>query len=378
MKFLFTTLFAKTIHKLMKILGTGVGYSLPGYLALNIYPDILSNSKIHFNKGLIFVTGTNGKTTTAKLLSHMIEAQGHTVLTNKTGANLLRGITSSILLATTLRGTLSVDYGVFEVDEFTLPQLLPYLKPDVLILLNLSRDQLDRFGETDIIVEKWGLAIVRDTPHNLVIYSGTPDFIDIFRDFPNVSYFDDSRIHSAKTKLKGDFNAKNLNAALCSLKLLGFEENALIESLIDFEFAYGRGERVSNHYIYLAKNPSSFDHNLSLLAEFDPSTSAVLLVLNDNIPDGRDVSWIYDISSDLLAKTLSPFAKIFVSGTRCYDLAVRLHYVGIELPIDHINPQISNIISVINSDNEIAQVVTFPNYSAMLELRKLLLGRAIL
>ncbi len=378
MKFLFTTLFAKFIYWTIKIFNTGAGYTLPGYLALKINAHVLKDPHIKFNKGVVFITGTNGKTTTAKLIAHMLEKTGHSVLTNNTGANLLGGITSSILLATSLRGHLVADYGVFEVDEFTLPNLLPYLCPNVLVLLNLSRDQLDRYGETDIIAEKWGYSIVRDTPGNIVAYSGTPDFIDMLSNFSNVHYFDDSKDYLLKTKLKGDFNANNLNAALYTLRLFGFAEDFLLPTLATFEFAYGRGERIANQHIYLAKNPSSFNHNLSLLADFNPINTAVFLLLNDNIPDGRDVSWIYDIDSDALSKSLKPFKHIFISGTRCYDLAVRLHYVGITLPLENISVNISEIVAKMSALDNIRQVVTFPNYSAMLALRKLLLGRSIL
>lgn len=378
MRFLITTLLAKITYWMIMLFNTGAGYTLPGYLALRIHPNALNNSNIKFTKGIIFITGTNGKTTTSKLLAHMLEATGHSVVANRTGANLLGGIASSILLATSAQGKLTADYGVFEVDEFTLPKVLQFLRPNILVLLNLSRDQLDRYGETDIILEKWKKAIVQDTPDQLVVYSGTPEFIDAFRDSGNVHYFDDSKVAASKTKLKGDFNAKNLNAALCAVQLLGFDTNTVLNTLTTFEFAYGRGERIANQLIYLAKNPSSFNHNLSLLAEVDPASTALFLLLNDNIPDGRDVSWIYDIDSDSLLSRLRPFRHIFISGTRCYDLAVRLHYVGIDVPQENISSDIADVLKKMKTHNDIQQIVTFPNYSAMLELRKLLLGRAIL
>jgi hypothetical protein len=107
--------------------------------------------------------------------------------------------------------------------------------------------------------------------------------------------------------------------------------------------------------------------------ELGSTEVSVLFILNDNIPDGRDVSWIYDISPEKLQKFCID-KTVYVSGSRFLDMAVRLKYAGVFLEDANISSNLSALVSSISSQT----VVVFPNYSAMLELRKLLKGRAIL
>src|SRR3989344_5118537 len=150
--FFIYSLLAKLIRAFVLLLNRGSGFSLPGYVLLKLNPSILSSSRIKFKKGLILISGTNGKTTTAKLITHVLNSNGLKVIHNDTGSNLLRGIVSAVFMNTSLLGG-------FEADEFALPALLNYFKPSVLVLLNLSRDQLDRYGEVDIIFDIWREAV---------------------------------------------------------------------------------------------------------------------------------------------------------------------------------------------------------------------------
>jgi lipid II isoglutaminyl synthase (glutamine-hydrolysing) len=374
---LISTLITKITYLFIKTFSGGSGFTWPGHLVLQIFPNI--TSLVKYPKGVILVSGTNGKTTTSKLITHLLESSGIKVTCNKTGANLLNGIVSAALLDTTLLGFTKGDLGVFEVDEFTLPVLLQSISPSALILLNLSRDQLDRYGETDIIFEKWKSQVALLSSDTLLVLDGDQkEFKALAKDFPGTTLFFDSdpRLQN-KTKLLGDFNAKNVNAAVLTLQALGFEENELESNLANFGAAYGRGEVIEKFSktftIFLAKNPASFNENMELLSYQDIAADSILFILNDNIPDGRDVSWFYDIEPSRLKKACEG-KNIYVSGTRCLDMSIRLHYAGVLVSPENISENLVSLLKKISSKD----IVVFPNYSAMLELREVLIGRKIL
>jgi UDP-N-acetylmuramyl tripeptide synthase len=130
----------------------------------------------------------------------------------------------------------------------------------------------------------------------------------------------------------------------------------------------------------LAKNPASFNFNLEAVVDGSILDDTFLFVLNDNIPDGRDVSWIYDIDAALLSKACAG-KTIFVSGTRALDMALRLNYAGVTVPALNIAAELKKSLACIaagSADLPVKSLVVFPNYSAMLETRKLLVGRKIL
>ena len=123
------------------------GTALPGLLVEKIYDNFLGYVS-QYIKNSIFISGTNGKTTTARLIVNMLKKGNMKVINNLAGSNLKRGIISAIIPYLTLRGFKSdVDYAVFECDEFALDTIVKDIQPKVLILNNLFRDQLDRYGE---------------------------------------------------------------------------------------------------------------------------------------------------------------------------------------------------------------------------------------
>lgn len=141
---------AKMTSILIKKLNRGSGVTLPGYVARIIDPQILSTMSGMVREKTIVTMGTNGKTTTNSILFHALEAEGKKVIINRTGANMLNGIISAFVLSTDRKGHLDADYACIEVDEIASVKVLPQLRPDCALLTNISRDQLDRFGEVDI------------------------------------------------------------------------------------------------------------------------------------------------------------------------------------------------------------------------------------
>lgn len=149
MKVSVTLAITKTAARLSRMLGRGGGQALPGLLAERFDPHLAQRLAAGLPHGVILVTGTNGKTTTTKLIAAMLEAQGERVLSNNTGSNLKRGITSALIAAADHRGRLKATIGLFEVDEANLRLVAPELNPQHIVVLNLFRDQLDRYGELD-------------------------------------------------------------------------------------------------------------------------------------------------------------------------------------------------------------------------------------
>ena len=160
---------AKGTSALIKKLNRGSGVTLPGYVARLIDPNILSVMASQIREKTIVTMGTNGKTTTNAILYKALKAEGKTVIINRTGANMLNGIISAFVLATDKHGQLNADYACIEVDEIASVGVLPQLKPDCALLTNISRDQLDRFGEVDITFDKLKTAVTSVPDTTLII-----------------------------------------------------------------------------------------------------------------------------------------------------------------------------------------------------------------
>ena len=413
MKIYLSLFFAKLTYSLIKLSKFGAGFTWPGHVALKVAPNLLTHKSNKFKNGIILISGTNGKTTTSTLLTNVLESSGLKVLHNSTGANLLNGIASAIILDKNLDLTQKSDVAVFEVDEFTLHKALKKLKANYVILLNLSRDQLDRYGETDLILERWN-EIFSDLDYSpTVVLDSTQQFFDpLKKTFQEqnikILTFDADSKDLDKTKLYGIFNAKNVNAVVKVALDLHIDKAAINTGLQSFDPAFGRGE-VINYYgkpfqIFLAKNPASFNNNLTLFAsnslekvntedhhtlessvEFNVDENShkfvdcdgLLFVLNDEVRDGKDISWIYDINPTMLQNACQN-KTIYVGGTRCFEMAARLQYAGIQILEDHVSLNLKELLDTIAEDHHISKTIVFPNYSAMLWSRKLLLGREIL
>src|SRR5258708_1388920 len=139
---------------LSRITRRGGGTTLPGDIARALDPQVLPKLSRDLTNGSIVITGTNGKTTTARLISWLLEGAGNRVVANRAGANLIFGVTAAAVNQAGTNGKLRADWGVFEIDEASLPKAVAEIQPKATLVLNLFRDQLDRYGELETIAKK--------------------------------------------------------------------------------------------------------------------------------------------------------------------------------------------------------------------------------
>lgn len=165
----------KLITFISRQLNLGHGSTWPGHIALSVDKDFIKKLLNGSKTKIILIAGTNGKTTTTKLIETILHKQGLKTFRNVSGANLLNGIASSLLLHSNRVCSLAYDYAIFEVDENSLPLVLNELTPNFLLLLNLFRDQLDRYGEINTIASKWSKAIQQlDSKTVLILNADDP------------------------------------------------------------------------------------------------------------------------------------------------------------------------------------------------------------
>ena len=158
----------------LQISGRG-GTALPGLVALTIDPDFIAALASDLAHGVVLVSGTNGKTTTTRMLSDIVRATGWAPTHNRSGSNLERGIAGALLTESTWRGEPSGDIGLFEVDEASLPLVLARISPRVVLVTNLFRDQMDRYFEIDQLARRIGDAIAKLDPRiTLVLNADDP------------------------------------------------------------------------------------------------------------------------------------------------------------------------------------------------------------
>jgi len=178
---------AKTARAVSRRLHLGGGTALPGLIAERIDPGIIGGLAAQLGRGSVLVTGTNGKTTTARLLGNALQSAGLRVVANRAGSNMMRGIASALVESAGLNGRLrraSRLAGVFEVDEATLPYLASAVKPKAIVFTNLFRDQLDRYGEVEYVAGIWRETANALPPQTILVLNA---------DDPSVASLADSR-----------------------------------------------------------------------------------------------------------------------------------------------------------------------------------------
>lgn len=429
----FSILLGKLTASIIQTLFKRSASTWPGHLVLESNPSFIKNI---LNKNpqlkIILIAGTNGKTTTTKALNHILESNGYSVIRNDSGANLLNGFASLLIRCVSLNGKIRKEILLFEVDENSLPLLLDQLSTFnsqlTILLLNLFRDQLDRYGEINTTAEKWKEALESvDSKTIVVANADDPQIVNITKSLKNKFYFSvddklkiektlshavdsttcpncrnqltyfkiayshignykcsnckftnpESEKYDIKTKLKGVFNIYNLTSAILTAeKTTNIKPFNSIPTLENFKPAFGRQEEISFNgkkiLLLLSKNPTGFNESLKVVLE--NKYSNILILLNDRIPDGRDISWIWDVDFEILSNKKY---SVVASGDRTYDMANRLNYAEINSvqTIEKVNDALDKALST-TPKNE--TLVILPTYSAMLEIRKLLTGKSIL
>jgi len=181
---------ARAVGSLSRHSGRGGGTSLPGKVLLRLDADALNKLSLRLPAGAAEISATNGKTTTAALSAAILEGAGHRLVHNRAGANMAGGIASTLLDASQGRGRIDGDLGLFEVDEFWVPEITAQIAPRVLLLGNLFRDQLDRYGELETVADRWAQVVAARTPGSrLVLNADDPLVADLGRERDDVTYF---------------------------------------------------------------------------------------------------------------------------------------------------------------------------------------------
>lgn len=406
----------KSILWMLRRLGR-TGSALPGLVVEKLYKPFLPRTLAQLPKGVIVVTGTNGKTTTAKLIVELFEAQGLRVLTNKSGSNFVRGIITTVVDKATLGGKLDYDIAVLEQDEAHAVHFVAQVKPVGVVALNVMRDQMDRFGEIDTTTRLIGKVVksasdwlvlnasdrrisnlATDTRQRIIWFGYdqqlAKDFVsdDQLYHHDQTNYFaaalpdvclmshrSDSLSVKLRTgvetfpvKLGGGHNALNITAALAALEAICPAADLLKTSrvLANFQPAFGRGEKIildngQQLDIQLIKNPSGFSYALQLLKE--NSYLAVGLAINDAAADGHDVSWLWDVNFEVLKDYK---AEIVCGGTRGLDMALRLKYDEVSSGQNHL--PLEDFLRELLDTSKTGPAIIFCTYSAMLKLRIML------
>ena len=181
---------ARAVGGLARRAGRGGGTSLPGKVLIALEPDAIAELAGRLRRGSAVVSATNGKTTTAAMIASVLEGDGVRLVHNRAGANMAGGVASTLLSASRTGGRISGELGLFEVDEFWLDQVTAQLRPRAILLGNLFRDQLDRYGELETIADRWAEVVAGLPPTaRLVLNADDPLIADLGRGAPNVTYF---------------------------------------------------------------------------------------------------------------------------------------------------------------------------------------------
>lgn len=404
-----STIIGKSVKKVAQL--RGGGSALPGLVVEKIDPDFIRRTLEDLPQGVVIISGTNGKTTTTKIVVELLESVGMKVFTNRTGSNFSRGVAAALLNEVDIHGKLDADIAVLELDEAWAVKFVKMVQPRFSLLLNVMRDQLDRFGEIDTtakLLEKIAAATIdtvvlnRDDPRifaiskkiraKSVFFGTTSELLQLMPTDDTLksgSARANSRVIAdvllskidgqravfrisdknalISTQLTGVYNLLNAAAAIALVRQIAGNEvtGALLLALKNIQPAFGRGETIMLHGIpielILVKNPSGF--RLALLS-FARSQAAMMIAINDNYADGRDMSWLWDVDFSKI-KAVST-----VSGIRAYDMALRLQYD--EVPVEKVEPNLAKALDYFIDNNPDEPKQIFCSYTAMTTLRKLL------
>lgn len=421
------------------------GSALPGRVVERMDPTFLASTLVQLPMGVVLVSGTNGKTTTTRMVSSMLQSLGLKVFTNPTGSNFTRGVISALVEHMTVLGgrKLDADIAVLELDEAYAVHFVKQAHPRYALLLNVMRDQLDRFGEIDNTARLLG-SVATATTGTLVLNREDPriaQLAQLAHHGTNIQYFgladsllsyfpSDDEMHeldqvgagadesnakephepslqqrrldarpqhelkaevvlksvgdhrasfviagrerSTPVKLEGVYNLYNAAAALAIVRAVLADKSSaaapsderLLQALSTVTPAFGRGEVITYRGVpidlVLVKNPMGFRLALS---SFSPADTDTMIAIRDEYADGRDMSWLWDVDfSSLRTEGVS-----MVSGTRAYDMALRLDYD--QVPVVQVEPDLALALGQFVDMHPSRRKRIYCTYTAMLNVR---------
>jgi UDP-N-acetylmuramyl tripeptide synthase len=432
---------ARTAAGLSRLAGTGGGTTLPGKLLWKIDPGAVDRLAARLPLGSALISATNGKTTTAAMAARILSPPRR-LAHNRAGANLVSGVASALVAAR------DADLGLFEVDEAALPEVARRVRPRALSLGNLFRDQLDRYGELELLAARWReTARALPTDARLVVNGDDPQLGSLAGEGATVFGVDDVRHasselqHAADSKwcvrcgtpyvyaaayighlgdyrcpscgnarprldvfaraielnglesvsfelvspegarrvelqVPGLYNVYNALAAAALARALGASLDEIQTGLQGYSAAFGRFERIRIGHrsllVLLIKNPAGANEVVRTLVA-GGAPRLLLIALNDEIADGRDVSWIWDVDFEPLLLGLE---HLIASGDRAAELALRFKYAGLDEAAIEVVPSLEKALDrgleLTPAGGELAAL---PTYTAMLALRRLVASR---
>jgi lipid II isoglutaminyl synthase (glutamine-hydrolysing) len=434
---------ARAAGRLSRLARAGGGTTVPGKLLWKLDPSAVDRLAARLPLGSALVSATNGKTTTAAMAAEILGPR-YRLAHNSSGANLVSGVASTLLVA---RGA---QLGLFEVDEAALPEVVARVRPRAVCLGNLFRDQLDRYGELEHVAERWrGAVRMLDPAAALVVNGDDPQVGDLARERADAVVFgvDDRRHaqpslqHAADSKfcvrcgtpyvfaaayvghlgaytcpacghgrpplnvrareielaglagvsftielpdgerpvrlrVPGLYNVYNALAAASLARALGSSLDEIVSGLERFDAAFGRFERIAigdrSLLMLLIKNPAGANEAVRTIVDGGPPRLAVI-ALNDEIADGRDVSWIWDVDFEPLLPSLE---RLIATGDRAAELALRFKYAGLDSNAIEVLPALGRALDrglELTPAGE--ELTVLPTYTAMLALRKIVAAR---
>ena len=418
------------------------GTSLPGKIALAVCPDVLRHCSCGMK--IILVSGTNGKTTTCRIIEQGLRAAGIDVMANRSGANLLAGICAEFVANSSMQGKAQKQTAVIECDEAALKLVIEHLSPAVLVVTNIFRDQLDRYGEImntrngmrTAIEKNSSMTLCLNADDSLVVsladslenpclyfgvdegeatiaseeksdalycircrhkysygyktYGHLGDFscpecgyarperqisakhiIAMYDDYSLIDMSIFGQCHEQKIPLPAVYNIYNSLAAATGLHSLGL-------SLPDFGdeadqvYGFGRMEKFNIGHgatMILVKNPAGFTQVISYLSNLNYGYD-LMCCLDDQLADGEDVSWIWDVPFENLAAHERLIGNVYTAGRRRGDMYLRLKYAGFTpAKLKEIKDDRSFAAKL---DCRTRPLFILPTYSAMMRLRPVL------
>jgi UDP-N-acetylmuramyl tripeptide synthase len=393
------------------------GNALPGLVVEKLVPGFLPRAMAGLPQGVVVVSGTNGKTTTTKMVATLL-SERYRVLTNDTGSNFVRGAITATVEHATWSGRIPYDVAVFELDEAWAVRFVDIVPPERALLLNVMRDQLDRFGEIDTTAGLLGKVAAATTGHvvlnrdderiaalaartsaDVSYYGVTPELRTVFPNdeelyggsvfisplpaavelrtlptdaAPEVTLAIGGEERSFVLRAEGPHNAQNAAGAAALALTFGLDADEIAAGLAKVEPAFGRGQSFAvdgrRLVLQLVKNPAGFRQSLRTL-DTGAAVDAVVIAINDDYADGRDVSWLWDVDFTGLG---SRAARLSTAGTRAADMAVRLRYDGIE--VTEVEAELEKAVrSAVAACPAGGHVVVFSTYTAMWALHAILL-----